>query len=140
MVMGIQRLTKSAAVGLAVAALSAPASAAQSDMRSPDARESDAIAPAAQDLRSPDSRSVITAAPARVDLRTADSRDAGEGRGTFNAPEVVFVTGDGPAPVSGGLDWGDAGVGAAGLLGMLAIGLGGAVAVGSRRRGRATIA
>jgi hypothetical protein len=131
--MSLQRLTKSAALGLTVAALSAPAAAAQVDLRSPDAREGDTVAPAAQDMRSPDARIVDAVVPSGVDLRTPDSRDAADGRGTFNAPEVVFVYQ--PAPGAGGLDWTDAGIGAGGLLAMLAIGLGGAAAVGHRRRG-----
>ena len=137
--MSLQRLTKSAAIGLTVAACIAPPAAAQVDLRSPDARAGDTVAPAARDMRSPDARTVATAEPSRIDLRAPDTRDAAEGRGTFNAPEVVFVAGD--APEAGGLDWFDAGVGAAGLLAMLAIGLGGAAAVGHRRRaGSATIA
>lgn len=137
--MSLQRLTKCAALGLTVAAFSVPTAAAQVDLRSPDAREGDAAAPAAQDMRSPDARVVGTVAQTGADLRTPDTRDAAEGRGTFNAPEVVFV--EKPAPVVGGLDWTDAGIGAGGLLAMLALGLGGAAAVGHRRRsGSATIA
>jgi hypothetical protein len=157
--MSLQRLTKSAALGLAVAACTAPAASAQMDLRSPDAREGDMPAAASQDLRSPDARTggyvtatsqdlrspdarVVGNAPGSVvpvvDLRTPDSRDAGQGRGTFNAPEVVFVESQ---PQAGGLDWGDAGIGAGALIAMIALGLGGAVAVGHRRRGRtATIA
>jgi hypothetical protein len=140
--MSLQRLTKSAALGLAVAACTAPAASAQMDLRSPDAREGDTVAAASQDLRSPDAR-VLGNAPGSpvhvVDLRTPDSRDAGQGRGTFNAPDVVFVKDT--SPQAGGLDWGDAGIGAGALIGMIALGLGGAAAVGHRRRGRtATIA
>jgi hypothetical protein len=140
--MSLQRLTKSAALGLTVAAFTAPAASAMMDLRSPDAREGDTVTAASQDLRSPDSR-VVGNAPGSVvpvvDMRTPDSRDAGDGRGTFNAPEVVFV--EGSSPQAGGLDWGDAGIGAGALIGMIALGLGGAAAVGHRKRGRtATIA
>ena len=135
--MSLQRLTKSAALGLAVAAFTAPAAPAQTDLRSPDAREGDTVTAASQDLRSPDAR-VLGTAPESVvpvvDLRTPDSRDAGEGRGTFNTPDVVFVRDS--SPHAGGLDWGDAGIGAGALIGMFALGLGGAAAVGHRPRGR----
>jgi hypothetical protein len=144
--MGLQRLTKSAALGLTVAAAIVSPAGAQVDLRSPDARTGDTVPASAQDLRSPDGRPpggiVSDAAPTPgLDLRAPDTRDAAEGRGTFTAPEVVFVTDDAPSPAAGGLDWGDAGIGAASLLGMLALGFGGAAAVGHRRRsGSATIA
>jgi hypothetical protein len=158
--MSLQRLTKSAALGLTVAAFTAPAASAMTDLRSPDTGEGDTVTAASQDLRSPDARTggyvaatsqdlrspdarVVGNGPGSVvpvvDMRTPDSRDAGEGRGTFNAPEVVFV--EGSPPQAGGLDWGDAGIGAGALIGMIALGVGGAAAVGHRKRGRtATIA
>jgi hypothetical protein len=107
------------ATAIAIAALAAPPQAG------------------AQDLRSPDARASAPAPYVAADLRTPDSRDAGEGRGTFNAPEVVVVPGDAPA-VGGGIDWIDAGIGAAGLLAMIGLGLAGAALVGHHRRGPAT--
>ena len=84
-------LTRSAALGLTVAALAAPAAVAQ-DLRSPDA----------QDAR----RSVgVRYVPPGPDLRAPDTRDLAEGRGTFNAPEVTVVKVTEPAPPSDGLDW-----------------------------------
>ena len=50
------------------------------------------------------------------DLRSPDARDAADGRGTFSAPEVAVVKVTEPSPPSGGLDWGDAGIGAGGML------------------------
>ena len=139
--MGLQRLTKSAALGLTVAATIVSPAGAPVDLRSPDARGGAALPAWAQDLRSPDARALGTVSHGGQDLRAPDTRDAAEGRGTFNTPEVVFVTDDAPSPVAGGLDWGDAGIGAASLLVMLALGFGGAAAVGHRRRsGSATVA
>jgi hypothetical protein len=105
------RLTRSAALGLAIAALAAPTALAD---------------PHAQDPNYP-----IQGA-AYQDLRSPDARDAAEGRGTFNAPEVtvVKVPANPPAtPVADELDWSDVGIGAAGVLGLTLIALGGTVAV-----------
>jgi hypothetical protein len=105
------RLTRSAALGLAIAAVAAPAASAD---------------PHAQDPNYP------VQAVAIQDLRSPDARDASEGRGTFNAPEVTVVRVPATAPVApaaDGLDWNDVGIGAAGVLGLSLIALGGAVAV-----------
>jgi hypothetical protein len=115
------RLIRSAVLGLAVAAAAVPSAFAQQDLRSPDTRDA-ALAAESQ------------AAP-RQDLRSPDARDAAEGRGTFSAPEVTFVKVSEPAPASDGMDWGDAGIGAGGLLGLLLLGLGGTLAIVHRREG-----
>jgi hypothetical protein len=158
--MNHRRLTRSATLGLALAALAAPTAAAQQDLRSPDTRDaaegyappppSSIAAPAGsayQDLRSPDTRdaaegyapsppSAIVSSPAQ-DLRSPDTRDAAAGRGTFNSPDVTVVKVPEPAPASsagGGLDWGDAGIGAGGLLGVILLAFGGTLAVMHRRQ------
>jgi hypothetical protein len=113
------RITHTIAVAFAIAAASAPiASADPAPYR--------------------DGYEPIPATPAeetRQDLRSADTRDYAEGRGTYNAPEVVVV--DAPQPVaqptSGGIDWADVGIGAGGLLGLSLMGLGGALFVVHRR-------
>jgi hypothetical protein len=97
---------------------------------------------AVDDLRSPDARSVPAprSVSVRADLRSPDTRDAGEGRGTHNAPDVMVVKlrEPAPAPVSAdGIDWSDAGIGAGVLLGLAVLALGGAFAV-ARHRGTAT--
>lgn len=104
------RLTRCAALGLAITALAATPAIAD---------------PHAQDPNYP------LESVAYQDLRSPDARDAAEGRGTFNAPEVtvVKVPADSPAPASDGLDWSDVGIGAAGVLGLVLIAIGGAVAV-----------
>jgi hypothetical protein len=75
-----QRITRSTALGLALAALAAPTAAAQQqDLRSPDTRDAARAAATAaapqQDLRSPDTRDTArssTAAAPRQDLRSPD--------------------------------------------------------------------
>jgi hypothetical protein len=129
------RLTRSAALGLALVALAAPTAAAQSqNLRSPDAHDAAVAAQVRQDLRSPDTRDAAVAAQVRQDLRSPDARDATEGRTTFSAPEVTVVKLQQPSPsAAGGLDWGDAGIGAGTLL--LLILLGSTLAVLHRRHG-----
>ena len=157
--MSPQRLTRSAALGLTLAAFAAPSTAGAQDLRSPDARATGPATPAGHDLRAPDARvseaprveyvgTDLRAPDARIpdaprpafigsDLRAPDTLDAADGRGTFNAPEVMVVKVREPAPApvqaTDGLDWGDAGIGAAGLLGLAALALGGAFAVVHRR-------
>jgi hypothetical protein len=122
--MNHRRLTRSAALGLALAALAAPTAVAQQDLRSPDTRD-------AAEGYAPSPPSAIVSSPAQ-DLRSPDARDAAAGRGTFNSPEVTVVKVPEPSPApssGGGLDWGDAGIGAGGLLGLILLGLGGTLAV-----------
>ena len=70
------------------------------------------------------------------DYRSADARDAAEGRGTFNSPDVTVVRVAQPSTSpSDGLDWGDAGIGAGGLLGLILLGTGGALLVVHRKQG-----
>ncbi|HEY1276953.1 MAG TPA: hypothetical protein VGF25_18755 [Thermoleophilaceae bacterium] len=114
------RITRSAALGLALTALAAPTAVAQQqDLRSPDARDAAAAAEAQQ----------------RQDLRSPDTRDAAQGRGTFSAPEVTVVKMPESSPQGGGLDWGDAGIGAAGMLGLVLLAIGGTLAIVHRRGG-----
>jgi hypothetical protein len=114
------RSTHAVTVGLVIAAL-APATAM-----------------AGQDLRSPDARDAATSAAPAVDLRAPDSRDAADGRGASKSPSVMVVKVPAAPHSSGGLDWGDAGIGASGALIVLALSTGGAVAVRRRRHVRST--
>ena len=149
--MNRRRLTRSAALGLALAALAAPAAGAQQDHRIPGmsgAAEGYAPPPPSsiaasaesdyQDLRSPDARDAAHLATGSTqDLRSPDARDAADGRGSFNSPEVTVVKIPDPSPATSsgsGLDWGDAGIGAGGVLGLILIGLGGTLAVLARRQ------
>ena len=112
-------LIHTATIGLAVAAVAAPTAAAQQqDLRSPDAVDAALVQRQAQDARSP------------------DARDAAQGRGTFTAPRVTVVRVTQPSPsASRGFDWGDAGIGAGGILALVLIGVGAALTVTHRRRG-----
>ena len=111
-------LSRSAALGLALAALAAPAAIAQQDLRSPDTRDA---------ARASEERNAL-----RQDLRSPDTRDFAEGRGTFSVPDVTVVkvpATDAPAPVADSLDWGDIAIGAGGALGVMLLAIGGALAV-----------
>jgi hypothetical protein len=89
------------------------------------------------DVRSPDAVSAGQKPTGPVvDMRTPDAKDHGEGRGTFSAPDVTVVKLVDPAPTSTGFDWGDAGIGAGGLLGLVLIALGTTAAVAHRRHTR----
>lgn len=83
------------------------------------------------DLRSPDARDAAreaegTSAPLARDLRSPDARDAAEGRGTTTAPQVEVVKLTAPSTSEpSGFDWGDAGIGAGGVLGLTLLGMGG---------------
>ena len=78
------RITRSAALGLTLAAFAAPTAAAvPADLRSPDTRDAAITAAASggpRDLRSPDTRDAALTAEAakgapRQDLRSPDTRD-----------------------------------------------------------------
>ena len=130
-----RRITRSTAVGLALAALAAPTALAD-----PHAADTHARAEAAQkqDLRSPDTRDAATRVEPKQDLRSPDARDASQGRGTYTAPDVVVVKVPDPVPADGGINWADAGIGAGGLLGLVLLAAGGSLAVVHRRQAHAT--
>jgi hypothetical protein len=125
---------------LAVSAAAASANQYQ-DLRSPDARDAarevgTVAGPGQyQDLRSPDARDAAREAgpvtgPSQ-DLRSPDARDAARDLPrVVVSPPLVEVR---EAP-SGGFDWGDAGIGAAGMLGLFSIAAGSALLVTGRRR------
>jgi hypothetical protein len=130
------RSTKLITTAALVAACTAPATAvAQTqDLRSPDARAAAAEAEinGYQDLRSPDRREAQVSP--YQDLRSPDARAAGSDVPTVQIPApVVEVRGP-----SNGFDWGDAGIGAAGMLALLAIATGLTMGVAQARRRRGT--
>jgi hypothetical protein len=86
-----------------------------------------------QDLRSPDARDLSTPAASQPDLRSPDAADAADGRGAAQSPSVMVVRLPGTSHAGGGMDWGDAGIGAGGALIVLALGAGGAVTCGRPR-------
>jgi hypothetical protein len=118
--MSHHRLTHSAVIGLALAALTAPTAAAQQ-----------------QDFRTPDARDTVSVGQT-PDLRSPDTRDAAAGRGTFSAPHVTVIKVPQSTPSPGGMDWGDAGIGAGALLALIALGVGGSIAVVRRRHASIT--
>jgi uncharacterized iron-regulated membrane protein len=111
----------------AILALAIPAAAgAQQDLRSPDAKDAQQAAQPTstpQDLRSPgavDVRHAALVAGQQQDLRSPDARDAA---GQGQLPPIV-VTPAAPAATpsaSNGFEWGDAAIGAAGMLGLVAL-------------------
>jgi hypothetical protein len=119
--MNHSRLTRPAALVLALAALAAPTAGAQQDLRNPDTRDTARAAETRPDQP-------------RQDLRNPDTRDAAQDRGTFSAPEVTVVKLVEPSPPSDGLDWGDAGIGAGTLLGLILLALGSTLTVMHRRQ------
>ena len=140
------RFTRTIGLGIAIAALGASTTAAQPI----DDPMHDAIAAGQttaqytpSDVRTPDTVSASKPSTTKpvVDMRTPDARDHGEGRGTFSAPDVTVVKLVDPAPTGNGFDWGDAGIGAGGLLSLILLALGGTAAVAHRKatpRGTAT--
>jgi hypothetical protein len=117
-----------------------------------------------QDLRSPDAKDAareagVVTGPTQ-DLRSPDAADAAQHRGlyenergpyvlerNYGSPDAADAARDLPpvqisAPVveirepSGGFDWGDAGIGAAGTLALFSIAAGSALLISSRRRRR----
>jgi hypothetical protein len=117
------------------------------DLRSPDAkdaaREAGTVSGPGQDLRSPDA----TDAAAHRGLYETDSGPYVLNR-DYGSPDAVDVARDLPpvqipTPVvevrgapSGGFDWGDAGIGAAGMLALFSIAAGSALLLTGRKRRR----
>jgi hypothetical protein len=110
-----------------------------------------------QDLRSPDAKDAARDATAGQDLRSPDAVDAAAQRGIYEQQKPYVLTRDYgspdaadaardlkpvniPAPVvevkepSTGFDWGDAGIGAAGMLALFSIAAGSALLLTGRRR------
>jgi hypothetical protein len=143
--MTTHRITRIAAVALAIAAAAAPAAAARpvdgpADWKLPqDFQTADTQAPTAVTSRGlyepmrPDEQPQPP-----QDLRSPDTVDYANGRGTYNSPEVVVVGAPAPVaqPTAGGVDWEDVGIGAGGLLGLSLIALGGGLVVVHRRGAR----
>jgi len=133
------RFARTIGLGMTIAGLGASTAGAQpSDLRTPDAIDAGQPQTTTQytpsDVRSPDAVSAGQKPTGPVvDMRTPDAKDHGEGRGTFSAPDVTVVKVVDPAPTGTGFDWGDAGIGAGGLLGFILLGLGGTAAVAHRK-------
>ena len=120
-----RRHTRTAAVVLTIAAIGAPAASAEPQNSSP---RFDAF---------PAYPTPIVEPP--QDLRNPDTRDFAEGRGAYNAPDVLVVESPAPVPpaTADGIDWQDVGIGAGGLLAASLIAVGGTLVVVQRRGARA---
>ena len=146
--MTTHRITHIAAVALAIAAAAAPAASAMpQDLRNADNRVPDSSPQVQRGIYEPIPADQLPHYPTREeqpqDLRSADTRDYAEGRGTYNAPEVVVV--DAPEPVAppataGGIDWADVGIGAGSLLAIALMGAAGALLIVRRRAARSVVA
>ena len=92
----------------------------------------------AQDLRSPDARdSGRQLATAGRDLRSPDARDVASRPVTTYTAGRIQTPGQPAAQVTdGGFSWGDAGIGAAGTLGLIALLAGTGLVISQRRRDR----
>jgi hypothetical protein len=103
------------------------------DLVSPDARDGARHPSPVTDLRSPDTRKPSPA----IDLQSPDARDVARN------PVVTYQPGRAPTvqpqqPVlvpSNGFSWGDAGIGAAGMLALIALVAGTLMIASHRRRG-----
>ena len=138
------RFASTIGLGMTIAVLGASTAGARpADVRTPDAiaagdqqqRQQTSSRYTPSDVRSPDAvsaRQPTTTEPV-VDMRTPDAKDHGDGRGTFSAPDVTVVKLVDPQPTNTGFDWGDAGIGAGGLLGLALIALGGTATVAHYR-------
>ena len=111
--MSIDRIKSSAALGLVLAAVVAPAAVAQQDLRNPDTRD-------------------MAAEQAYLDYRNPDTRDIADDGGVSPKVTVVEVPVAG-ASTDGGLDWGDAGIGAGAMLGLILLAAGATLAVTHRK-------
>ena len=115
-----------------VAACALPATAAaQQDLRMPDTR--DAAAAAAADTRTHSSPGLYTDAERKlVESPKVQGMVRSASREIRATPPVVEVR----AAPSGGFDWGDAGIGAAGMLALFSIAAGSALLLVGRKRRR----
>jgi hypothetical protein len=122
-------------LAVAVAATAAPASAVAI---SPDAHEANQVVRATREsaFQSPDARALNRDAKERaqrsISLVTPDAQDAGDPRRIVLPPRPKIVV-QRVSP-SGGMDWGDAALGAAGALGLVLVASGGGLLV-TRRHG-----
>jgi hypothetical protein len=116
--MRTHKLTRRLAVTVALAALAAPAVAGAQTTKdySKNSANGEYVTPA------PD-----------LDLRSPDARDAARNLPPAHTPASVIEVREVP---SSGFDWGDAGIGAAGMLALFSIGAGSTLLLTSRRRRR----
>jgi hypothetical protein len=122
-----RRISRIATLSLTIAAVAAPTAMAS---------EHNPVSP---DLRYAMHTSSLAGTSQKTDHRTPDARDAAGGRGTWNTPRVTVVKVAQPTPSSTGLDWGDAGIGAGAVVGLMLLALGSGLAIVHRRQGARAI-
>jgi hypothetical protein len=129
----VRRITTIGATAL-VLAVPAAAAAQQQDLRAPD-RQDPGTAAQIQDLRAPDRYDAGKPAEAQ-DLRAPDRQDPAPLRQAPAVSAPIQVS----APSAGsGFEWGDAGIGAAGMLGFVGIVAGVGLLAFRHRRDRLTV-
>jgi hypothetical protein len=116
-----RRISRIVTLSLTIAAVTAPTAMANQNLVSPDARDGMHAAS-------------VAGTSQRIDGRTPDARDAADGRGTWKAPTVTVVKVPQSTPSSTGLDWGDAGIGAGAVVGLMLLALGSGLAIVHRRQ------
>lgn len=118
----MRRLT-TIAITVALATIAVPSVAGAQDLRSPDARDS------ARQIGA-NGRSFSAGRSEARDLRSVDARDSGRQVGLTPPTPQTTVAQATPQ----GFSWGDAGIGAAGMLALVAIAFGAVLIAGHRRR------
>jgi hypothetical protein len=132
--MNHRRISRIATLSLTIAAVAAPTAMvgqAAAEVGQPRA-DQNLVTPDARDAAQASSLAGTTQT---IDRRTPDAQDAADGRGTWNAPAVTVVKVPEPTPLSTGLDWGDAGIGAGAVVGLMLLALGSGLAIVHRRHG-----
>ncbi|MFL5894670.1 MAG: hypothetical protein ACJ76Z_06090 [Thermoleophilaceae bacterium] len=143
----MRRLTK-ITISTVVALAAIPGLAVAQDLRSPDARDSARQVTGAtgasilngRDLVSPDARdSARHLTGAVTDLRSPDARESTPGVSTYTPGQISttpIAARRVVLPAANGFDWGDAGIGAAGMLALIALVAGTLMVATHRRRDR----
>jgi uncharacterized iron-regulated membrane protein len=124
------RLGSRVGLVLTAAAIAAPVAQADVVVQSPDSVERNAMVKAAPAIvQSPDSvdRNRAARFSVVVDKRSPDAIDAADPRPVTVQPVIRQVS------ASGGMDWGDAAIGAGATLGIVLLATGGALTVSRRR-------
>ena len=130
------RLVQIATISALALATAAGPAAAQPKPADPPLVPQPAFTAAQQDLRSPDahdSARQITAVK-QQDLRSPDARDAAVRPVSSYQPGAITTPVVVRAMPSNRFNWGDAGIGAAGMLALIALGSGTMLVAGQRKR------
>jgi hypothetical protein len=127
-------ITRIATLSAALAAGAGPVTLAHADPGAQPRETQNLVTPDARDAAAATGTSATTEAS---DARTPDAQDAADGRGTWNTPAVTVVKVPQVETVqsSTGLDWGDAGIGAGAVLGLMLVAGAGGLAIVHRRNG-----